>query len=131
MAKFLLAHKKTAVNEGGWNHVAGDLGGETYKGISRVNFPNWEGWKIIDKKKPIAHGTIFPELEEMVHTFYVNTFWNKIRGDEITNQEIADSLYDSAVNYGVKQAVKLAQRSLSIEETGTASNSFINKLNNK
>ena len=39
-------------NEGGyWSDSDGiDSGGRTYKGISENNFPNWKGWKIINKQ---------------------------------------------------------------------------------
>jgi len=133
MADFLLAYKKTARNEGGWNHVAGDTGGETYKGISRNNFPSWAGWKRIDKLKPLKHGAFIndPGLDHLVHQFYIDNFWNKIMGDKITNQEIADSMFDSAVNMGVKAAIKLAQRALDLTENGTMSIFLVNKLNNQ
>lgn len=133
MSDFLTAYKKTAINEGGWNHVPGDRGGETYKGIARNFFPNWPGWKIIDKLKPLKHGAIInnADLNKLVHQFYIDNFWNKIRGNEIVIQEVADSLYDSAVNFGVKTAVKLLQRSLQLTETGSVSNFLINKLNNQ
>ena len=133
MADFLTAYKKTALNEGGWNHVPGDRGGETYKGIARNFFPNWPGWKVIDKLKPLMHGAIIndTDLNYQVHQFYIDIFWSRIRGNDIESQEVADSLYDSAVNFGVKAAVKLIQRSLQLTETGSVSNFLITKLNNQ
>lgn len=45
-------------NEGGyWSDSDGiDSGGRTYKGISENNFPNWKGWKIINKHEPLKRG---------------------------------------------------------------------------
>ena len=36
-------------HEGGYLNDSSDSGGRTYKGISENNFPNWKGWKIINK----------------------------------------------------------------------------------
>ena len=45
-------------HEGGYANVSGDLGGETYRGISRKNFPSWNGWEIVDEKKPLKYNQI-------------------------------------------------------------------------
>ena len=47
-------------HEGGYSsgnekQTKGDKGKETYCGISRVYNPNWDGWKIIDRHKPIKY----------------------------------------------------------------------------
>jgi lysozyme family protein len=36
----------TLRNEGYYVNDKDDSGGETYRGISRVNFPKWAGWAI-------------------------------------------------------------------------------------
>jgi lysozyme family protein len=51
MADFKQAHSIVMNNEGGYANDPSDRGGETYKGISRNNFPNWKGWKLIDLHK--------------------------------------------------------------------------------
>lgn len=75
-------------HEGGYANVSGDTGGETYKGISRNNFPNWEGWPMIDavKKKGITKAadinnafTKDAEMAEMVKRFYFINFWEKTK----------------------------------------------------
>ena len=48
----------------------------------------------------------------MVLEFYQKNFWNIIKGGQILSQEIADSLFNSAVNFGPVRAIKLAQNSL-------------------
>ena len=40
-------------HEGGYVDDRDDRGGETYRGISRNNFPDWKGWKKIDGFKPV------------------------------------------------------------------------------
>ena len=49
MDHFKEAFTKTMSEEGGYNFDRMDPGGETYMGISRVYWPSWEGWVIIDK----------------------------------------------------------------------------------
>lgn len=84
--------------EGGEANVAGDRGGETYRGISRVNFPDWAGWSTIDARKPIAYNTVFPDLEPLVSSFYKANFWDPLLADQIKNQNIANILVDWKVN---------------------------------
>ncbi len=103
MANFRPAFERMIKNEGGYvlHQVPGDRGGMTYAGIARNAWPQWEGWKIIDRG-----GT--PDAE-MVRRFYLAWFWTPIRGDMIDAQRIAESIFDFAVNAGVKTAVVLAQ----------------------
>ena len=51
MSQFLSALAFTLSEEGGYANVAGDTGGETYRGISRNNFSSWEGWPVIDSMR--------------------------------------------------------------------------------
>ena len=45
---FSQAFAATMQHEGGYANVQGDKGGETYMGISRVYWPSWPGWPVID-----------------------------------------------------------------------------------
>jgi lysozyme family protein len=103
MTNFLPAFEAMIRNEGGYklHTVAGDTGGMTYAGIARNRWPRWPGWPDIDA------GAI--PASTMVADFYRENFWDKIRGDNLENQNIARSLFDFAVNAGVGTAVKLAQ----------------------
>jgi lysozyme family protein len=140
MADFLKAHKKTAFNEGGYANDPKDRGGETWKGIARNFWPNWEGWAIVDsyKKKNGFPGNLknAPGLEDMVLKFYRKNFWNPIRGDEIEKQDVADPIYDMAVNSGVPTAIRLAQdaafgKNKSGVTNGKMDEGTLNKLNNE
>jgi lysozyme family protein len=118
MADFKIAYDETMGNEGGYANVQGDPGGETWKGIARNFWPNWEGWKTIDEWKnggnPNWKNLMKEELEPNVQDFYKVQFWNRILGDQIRNQEVANELFDSAVNMGVSKAVTFLQEALSI-----------------
>lgn len=105
MADFFPCFEKTLLLEGGYklHTVKGDRGGMTYAGIARNYHPDWSGWKLIDAGQE-------ENLTEQVRTFYRKNYWNKIKGDEIQNQTVAFSIYDFAVNGGVRVASKLAQR---------------------
>jgi lysozyme family protein len=80
-----------------------DPGGKTYSGISRVYWPDWEGWAYVDEFKN-------PPFE-MVEKFYRVNFWNRIQGDTLAeiSLEVACEVFDTAVNCGVTAAVRFLQ----------------------
>lgn len=116
MAEFLPAYRHLAAAEGGYVNHPKDRGKETYKGITRVFNPAWQGWLIIDKlrKEPGFPRNLsnHPELEKMVQDFYRSQFWNKIYGDKIEVQEVATEVMDTAVNMGVGIAVGFVQNAI-------------------
>jgi lysozyme family protein len=105
MALFELSFTKTMQNEGGYllHNVTGDHGGKTFAGIAMAFWPDWRGWALLEQ------GNNSIELERAVKEFYKDNFWCKINGDNIKIQQVADTIYDFAVNAGVVVAVKLAQ----------------------
>ena len=113
MANFDIAYKITSGNEGGYANVDGDTGAETYCGISRKWFPKWTGWQLVDAAKPLKHGQIIKSelLPKFVRSFYKNEFWDKIGGDKIEPQALANQVYDMAVNASVATALKLLKQS--------------------
>lgn len=133
MANFDIAFKRTAQFEGGYVYDPDDNGGETYAGISRKSNPKWAGWKTIDSAKKKSN---FPKslkndiiLQTQVKTLYRTNYWNTIWGDKITNQDVANDLYDTGVNMGVAMSIKLAQRQFRMTQTGKMSDELLKKLN--
>ncbi len=126
MAEFEPAFETMIRNEGGYvNHtVEGDRGGQTYAGIARKFHPEWKGWGLIDRNDMDN-----PNLTGMVFDFYKDNFWDRIKGDDIANQRIAASIFDFAVNAGVKTAAKLAQLVVDTTPDGIIGNQSIAKLN--
>lgn len=120
MANFDIAYKKTLRAEGGYVNDSHDKGGETYMGISRRFHPNWKGWnKFIDfynKEKQLKRGEIIDstELEALVKEFYKLEFWKPLRCSSLYNQEVANELYDTAVNMGIYPSIKLFQKAINL-----------------
>ena len=106
MAEFEPAFEKMIRNEGGYvdHTVAGDRGGRTYAGITRNHHNDWDGWQYLDRGD-----TDNPALTGLVRDFYRENYWNRVRGDDIEDQAIAESVFDFAVNAGVSTSSKLAQ----------------------
>jgi len=118
MANFEVAYDTTMGHEGGYVNDPTDYGGETYKGISRKYWPNWDGWRIIDnlKYKPGFPENLRndPRLDRSVKKFYKDNFWNGFLGDVIGDQDIANEIFDTAVNMGIGKACKFLQKSLNL-----------------
>ena len=122
MANFDEAFEKTAAIEGGYVFDPDDAGGETYKGISRRFNPSWKGWDRIDEIKRAnsrkkKFDKVFEQdesLQEEVLLFYKEAYWDKFWGDEIPVQEIAEELFDTGVNMGVRRAVGFLQEGLNL-----------------
>lgn len=144
MADFKTSFTKTMKAEGGYANAPTDKGKETWRGISRAMNPNWEGWKIVDRLRMTAN---FPNclwndatLNTLVEQFYKSEYWDKVKGDYLTSQDVADELFDTAVNMGTGIAGKFAQEALNllnrngkmyadIPEDGIVGNNTVSLLN--
>jgi len=133
MANYKSAILKVLLTEGGYANDPDDSGGETYKGIARNFWPSWSGWVIIDiAKKQADYESALNrnmQLNDAVIAFYKMNFWDKVGGDFIKDQSIANNLVDAAVNEGIKGAVKRAQGIVLIAQTGVITPELVTKLN--
>ena len=133
MANYKIAIDPILQTEGGWVNNPNDNGGETYRGISRKFWPSWGGWRLIDQHRlnPDFPKTLARDayLQDLVVGFYKTNFWDKIGGDGINDQSIADLLVDSAVNEGISPAVKRAQGIVGLPQTGHITDELVEKLN--
>jgi lysozyme family protein len=120
------AFEQMILNEGGYRlvNVASDRGGQTYAGIARNFHPGWAGWRYID-----ANDLQNLQLSQLVRDFYKTQFWDKVSGDAITRQLIAESIFDFAVNAGTSTAIKLAQIVVDAVPDGRIGPVTITKLN--
>lgn len=134
MANFKDSAARTNQFEGGYQCYPDDNG-------------NWTGGKkgvgfLIGTNRGITAPELFlyinrlptiADMKNLTHNdaiqIYKKKFWDKIKGDEIKEQAMADQLYDMAVNAGVSAAVKLAESITGIPKTGKMTTLLINKLN--
>lgn len=118
MAQFEKAFQRTMRHEGGYANDADDLGGETYRGISRKFNPSWLGWRKIDraKRKRGFPGSLSRDtaLQADVEAFYKQHYWDKFQGDAVGNQGVANEMFDTGVNMGVTRAITFLQRGLNV-----------------
>ena len=113
MANFDTAYNRTAQHEGGYQANPNDPGNYnslgqnvgTNRGISAKMYESWIGRPpTVSDMKNITTAT--------ARQIYKARFWDKIRGDELPNQPVADILFDGVVNHG--QGVRLAQEVLGV-----------------
>lgn len=122
MADFVPAFEAMIKNEGGYvlHNVEGDRGGMTYAGIARNMHPGWPGWGHIDRQEAVP--------AQLVRDFYRQQFWTPIRGDEISSQVIAQTIFDFYVNAG-GVAIKLAQLVVGATPDGALGTKTVGILN--
>jgi len=113
-AKFKDAINKTLISEGGYVNDPQDRGGETNFGISKRAYPD------VDIKNLTVAGA---------KEIYKRDYWDRVRADEINSQEIANGLFDTAVNMGVRTASKLLQACVDAHPDGIIGNVSIQKIN--
>lgn len=115
--EFNLIFKKVILgHEGGYSNDPDDPGAETYRGISRKHYPDWEGWEVVDEYKMVdALDKLDNDsrLQESVKQFYYDNYWLPLKLYEFPD-DIAYKLFDIAVNMGKTQAGKLLQRALNV-----------------
>lgn len=130
---------KTLETEGFYVKDPSDSGGETYCGIARNSNPKWEGWKIVDKHKPLKWNQKIEdsELERLVIDVYDTKYYQPIKADKIDSDMIGVHLFDMGVNAGTGAAVKLLQQSINkvygvtIATDGAIGNITLTYTNNK
>ncbi len=123
MADFKKALSKVLKWEGGWYN--GSFKGDpnpTNKGITLKTYQYYYGK---DKTREDLKAISMEEVE----TIYRKLFWEKIQGDSITNQSIAELWFDTCVNMGVSRGIKSMQRLLKVDVDGTVGRKTISALN--
>ncbi len=102
MAEFDLAIDKTLRHEGGdtFTNDTLDRGGATKYGISQKAYPDLDIRNL---------------SEDQAKAIYRQDYWDKVRGDDIQSQIMAETIFDVSVNMGIAGGSKLAQKTLEIE----------------
>jgi len=118
MADFKQAFKITILgNEGGYNPGIGEK--ETYMGIDRGANPTWSGWPVIDTVKTNNPGLSTSKinlllsqnisLQSNIEKFYKVNYWDNVNLDNVKDQQLANNLFDCAVNQGEGTARRFMQ----------------------
>lgn len=148
MANFNISYELTKKEEGGYANLKGDNGGETMWGIAR-NF--WgedkrlkQFWRELDWYKQgminiKGSAEYYKRLNDLcsgntvmiseAKGFYRDEFWNKMKGEWIKSQKVANNLFDFFVNAG-KNAIKVAQRQLGVDADGIFGDKTLEAINN-
>ena len=133
MADFNQALQLVLQNEGGYSSDPNDPGGETYKGVARKMNSNWIGWTLIDLQRKQGN---FPanlannsELNAEIEQFYKVNYWDRVKGDDITDQRVANSIFDFGVNAGTGTSVILAQKVTGANEDGIMGTNSVTAVN--
>ena len=102
MADFNPAISKTLQHEGGdkFTDDTLDHGGATKFGISQKAYPKLDIRNL---------------SEDHAKDIYRRDYWNRVKGDDIQSQLVAETIFDVCVNMGVSGGSKLAQKTLAIE----------------
>lgn len=122
MADFDQAIVKTLAHEGGakFTDDPSDRGGATKYGISQTAYPTLDIRNL---------------TEQQARDIYKRDYWDRIRGDEITSQAIAENFFDASVNMGARTASRLAQVALVMDRVdgviGTVSLAALNSVDEK
>jgi lysozyme family protein len=102
MADFEVAIPKVLAREGGarFTDDPADRGGATKWGICQRAYPDLDIRNL---------------TEPQACAIYKRDYWDRLRGDDIASQGIAEAIFDAAVNLGVRTASRMAQGVLGIE----------------
>jgi len=103
-------------HEGRYSNIKVDPGGETYRGISRVYWPNWPGWEVLSHEVELCNPSAVRHLDRLVMEFYRAQFWDRFQGDAVSDisEEVAIEVFECGVNLGIHRAVSFLQEALNL-----------------
>jgi hypothetical protein len=145
----------TILSEGGlltWTNRAGDAGGETVGGVSRVHHPKLAWWADVDILRPqfgwagdeaidLSQGRLLAErvlhvdlIERGVLAFYhrQGQLTRSVHVTEIESQAVAGKLFDAKINGGgvmLKHCVKAVQKVIGATADGALGPNTLAALN--
>lgn len=114
MADFKQAFDLAMVHEGYYSNDLLDYGGETYRGISRIYNPLWDGWTMLDQIREDYRNSTATcyALDTLVQKLYKTKYWDKFQGDAITSQKITNRLFNAGININPRKVRKFLQKAL-------------------
>ena len=114
-----LAH--TLRFEGGWANHPNDPGGATMKGVTHKTYARYLG-------RDVSHDELRAIPDEHLADIYRRHYWDACRCDELpAGLDLA--VFDTAVNTGPAQAVRLLQRIIGVSADGAIGPKTIAAIN--
>jgi len=119
-------------------HKNSNENGLTFCGIYEVANPRWIGWetvhKILDKnkgdmKKASVELINMTSIITSVEVLYKALYWNKIKGDDIESQKVANEILIFGINVGMTNAIKTAQRCIGVSADGIFGSGTLKAIN--
>lgn len=83
---------------------------DMYRGISKLHFPKWEGWKLSGQAK-----------EDAVDAFYSVYFYYAMKLDIIKDEALVNLILNFATLHGKKKAISKLQKVCEFPMTGVPS----------
>lgn len=116
MAKFDIAIPHVLAWEGGYVFHPADPGGETNRGITDRLDGKVDGMVDLDGD---GYGDVDIKTltEDQAKQVYKRRFWDRMQGDKIESQLIANILFDGFVNCGFN-GIRIMQRLLHLKDDG-------------
>jgi len=127
MAQFEIAYKITVFgNEGFYNPGNGEA--ETYEGLDRSQNPDNPIWPIIDRIKAAIPCISIAEMnralaanaqvQAAVKNFYIARYWDVLHLNDITDQQVANNLFDCSINPCIESAARVMQEAVNTIKPG-------------
>ena len=115
MAKFDLYAPILIAAEGGWSNDPDDAGGATMAGVTIATYRAYRKNKGLPAPSLADLRRITrDEWAEIMKTLY----WDKVKGDQIVSQSVANIWADWAVNSGASAANRRVQKLLGVFQDG-------------
>lgn len=130
MANFQQAYNRVLDAEGGYQNDARDTGNYNSRGQNvgtnlGISAPVYESW--IGRPPTVADMKAITTT--IARSIYKARFWDRIQGDRINDQAVAEIIFDGVVNHGVSRGTKLAQKVLRVPEDGVFGDQTLTALN--
>lgn len=113
--KYLIDHEVLKKADGSiisFTNDPNDPGGATNWGITLVSLVA-AGWDI-DHDGDVDVDDVKALTEPKAEEYYRKFWWNRFRFGEIVSQEVANKVFDTAVNMGARFAIKFLQQAVNM-----------------
>lgn len=129
MASFSQAYQLVALAEGGYQNYSEDSG--NYNSLGQLVGTNWGiNAKVYEKYigRPPSVADMKTMSKATAIAIYKKNYWDRIKGDSINSQAVANILFDGHVNHGA-WGIKMLQEVLRLAKDGVVGNITLNAIN--